>query len=326
MPLPPPPPALSSLVGARGAPRALAPSSLTTAPPPPPPTLAPSSLAAAPPPPPALAPNSSAAAPSPALVNLFAAQGAPVAIPPAAPESESAIAQYSYEVSQREFSALKTEMDEDVVRDAAAAFAMLGRGRERLSADAVLEFYQGLGTPLTEADMAAAFAELDIAEGGALDFVSFARRLNAMRRTPADLAEASEAAFDIVGRACRPRSSDPVEELGVADLQALMRKVGESVTTEEAQDMARYMMSLQGDVPPPRTMLPPDLSRADSSRSTFDDGRSSSMRSITDGPDWSSPKLKKYAMMMKLHLPEGAIRQKMAADGLTDAEIDAAFG
>ena len=46
--------------------------------------------------------------------------------------------------------------------------------------------------------------------------------------------------------ACRPRSSNPVEELGVADLQALMRMVGESVTTEEAQDMARYMMALQG--------------------------------------------------------------------------------
>ena len=56
-------------------------------------------------------------------------------------------------------------MDEDVVRDAAAAFAMLGRGRERLSADAVLEFYQALGSPLPEADVSAAFAELDIAPG-----------------------------------------------------------------------------------------------------------------------------------------------------------------
>ena len=323
MPLPPPPPALSSLVGARGAPRALAPSSLPAAPPAP--ALVPSSLAAAPPAP-ALAPSSlPAAPPAPALVNLFAAQGAPTpfAVPPA-PGSES-IPQYSYEVSRRELSALKAEMDEDVVRDAAAAFAMLGRGRERLSADAVLEFYQALGSPLPEADVSAAFAELDIAPGGALDFVSFARRVNAMRRTPADLAEASQAAFDIVGRACRPRSSNPVEELGVADLQALMRMVGESVTTEEAQDMARYMMALQGAAPPPRTMLPPDLSRADSSRSTFEDGRSSSMRSLTDGSDWSSPKLKKYSMMKKLNLPEGAIRQKMASDGLTDAEIDAAF-
>ena len=200
-------------------------------------------------------------------------------------------------------------MDEDVVRDAAAAFAMLGRGRERLSADAVLEFYQALGSPLPEADVSAAFAELDIAPGGALDFVSFARRVNAMRRTPADLAEASQAAFDIVGRACRPRSSNPVEELGVADLQALMRMVGESVTTEEAQDMARYMMALQGARASAAHRRSPTPVAATIAPRRLEDGRSSPVRPLTDGPDWSSPKLKKYSMMKKRNLPEGAIRR-----------------
>ena len=34
--------------------------------------------------------------------------------------------------------------------------------------------------------------------------------------------------------------------------------------------------------------------------------------------DFNDPKFKKYKMLFKMHLPEGAIRQKMGADGLAD--------
>ena len=37
------------------------------------------------------------------------------------------------------------------------------------------------------------------------------------------------------------------------------------------------------------------------------------------------PKYAKFAKMQKLRLPEGAIRQKMAAEGLSESEMDAFF-
>jgi hypothetical protein len=43
------------------------------------------------------------------------------------------------------------------------------------------------------------------------------------------------------------------------------------------------------------------------------------------GQGGGNEKFGKYNMMRKLNLPEGAIRQKMMTDGLTDAEMDEYF-
>jgi hypothetical protein len=47
--------------------------------------------------------------------------------------------------------------------------------------------------------------------------------------------------------------------------------------------------------------------------------------SITADVNRSHPKYKKFAMMLKMGLPEGAVRQKMAAEGLTELEVEAFF-
>ena len=41
--------------------------------------------------------------------------------------------------------------------------------------------------------------------------------------------------------------------------------------------------------------------------------------------DFNDPKFKKYKMLFKMHLPEGAIRQKMGADGLADLADEYTF-
>lgn len=43
------------------------------------------------------------------------------------------------------------------------------------------------------------------------------------------------------------------------------------------------------------------------------------------GEDFNSPKYGKFLMLLKCHLPEGAVRQKMEAEGHSQDIIDAFF-
>ena len=56
-------------------------------------------------------------------------------------------------------------------------------------------------------------------------------------------------------------------------------------------------------------------------------GASAAGASTTNAPPKpaGNPKFVKYKMMTKLGLPEGAIRQKMLAEGLTSEEVDTFF-
>ena len=215
----------------------------------------------------------------------------------------------------------------------ADAFAMFDPHKGRVSEAAVVKFYSrnfpkhGGFSP---SDAAAMFRELGDGYGcapskGGLDFKGFAAALRQVERNMADLCEASSSLLEL---AAGPGGA-PVDAAG---LRALFLSLGESITKEEADDMLAYAASLGGAPPPPRRVTEPAAPGggfpAAAAPAAPGGGGGAPAAPAPAAPSGAAakPEFKKYAMMQKMHLPRGAIEQKMRAEGKSDAEVKDFFG
>ena len=225
----------------------------------------------------------------------------------------------------------------------ADAFAMFSPHRGHISEAQIVSFYANSfprHSGFSTSDFAAMFKELE--EGHAvagtrkiLDFKDFARVLRRVEKNITDVCEASSLFLQLGG------GSDA--SMDVTSLRRVFKTLSESISEEEANDMLIYAITIQG-IPSPAPRRVTDAAAAGAGFPSAVVGTSVLTGSpppevftnaTAAGPPNESlatmpvastgigakPEFKKYNMMQKMHLPRGAIEQKMRAEGRSDAEI-----